>query len=119
MTECTPCTALRAFTEFVPGFGQVHGDPDSKDNKMPNVPNGVIDKLVGEDKIEAPEAVAPEAQDDETEEKSYSDMSKEKLAKLATELGIMPETGSGVGGAVVKNDIVAALEKADSDSAPA
>ncbi|WP_417615311.1 hypothetical protein [Parasphingorhabdus sp.] len=121
MTECTPCKALRAFTEFVPGYGMVHGDPDSKDNKMPEVPNKAIDKLVGEDKIEAPEAEASVAKSQKAEkpkvEKAdgYSDMKVPQLEKLASDRGVMPVDGNGTGkdGKVIKADIVKALEDAD------
>ncbi|WP_066112345.1 MULTISPECIES: hypothetical protein [unclassified Blastomonas] len=58
------CMALRAFTQFVPGFGQVHGDPDNQDEavQFPMVPESHVDLLVDEGKIEAPEdePVAPE-----------------------------------------------------------
>lgn len=38
--------ALVAFTRFVPGHGQVHGDPDSSDEKarLPMVPEHLADK---------------------------------------------------------------------------
>lgn len=51
------CKALRAFTQFVPGHGQVHGDPDNKDERVsfPEVPESYVRFLVGEGKIEAPE----------------------------------------------------------------
>lgn len=55
----------------------------------------------------------------EPEETGYAAMSVPDLTELATELEVMPETGSGKDGAVVKSDIVAALEQADADSAPA
>lgn len=121
MIECTPCKALRAFTEFVPGYGQVHGDPDSNDNKMPKVPNKAIDKLVGEDKIEAPEAESAAAKSHKAEKpkaekaEGYGDMKVPALEKLATDRGVMPADGSGTGkdGKVIKADIVKALEDAE------
>jgi len=52
-----PCKALRAFTQFVPGFGQVHGDPDNQDERVsfPQVPESYVQFLADEGKIEAPE----------------------------------------------------------------
>lgn len=51
------CKALRAFTQFVPGHGQVHGDPDNRDERVrfPEVPESHVQFLVDENKIEAPE----------------------------------------------------------------
>jgi hypothetical protein len=50
------CRALVAFTQFVPGYGQVHGDPGSslKEAKNPDVPESVIQQLADEGRIEAP-----------------------------------------------------------------
>lgn len=52
------CMALRAFTQFVPGFGQVHGDPDNQDERVsfPEVPESYVQFLADEGKIEAPSA---------------------------------------------------------------
>lgn len=51
------CLALVAFTHFVAGFGMVHGDPDSDDDKAknPNVPEDAVEYLVESGKIEAPD----------------------------------------------------------------
>lgn len=56
------CEALVAFTEFVPSFGQVHGDPDSslKEAQKPEVPVGAIAKLVDEGRIKAPKGFKAE-----------------------------------------------------------
>ncbi len=56
------CTALVAFTHFVPGYGQVHGDPANSNPlaQAPEVPESAVQQLVDEGKISAPEA-APEA----------------------------------------------------------
>lgn len=135
MVDTTVCKALRAFTEFVPGYGQVHGDPNSKDSKKPKIPNYVIDKLVAEDKIEKPRGWVTADDLKEAENQAiadaldkhrslsnqlpYSEQDVESLKNLATERGIMPETGSGQNGAVLKADIVTALEQADADQAAA
>lgn len=137
MTDTTQCKALRSFTQFVSGYGQVHGDPDSKDNKKPDVPNSAIDLLVGEDKIAKPKGWITDAERKEAKEQAiqdalekqrlnaeslpYADREVYDLIKLATELEVMPAqgTGSGKDGNVVKSDVVAALEQADADSAPA
>lgn len=52
------CKALRAFTQFVPGHGQVHGDPDNQDERVsfPEVPESYVQFLVDEGKVEAPSA---------------------------------------------------------------
>lgn len=51
------CQALRAFTQFVPGHGQVHGDPDNQDEavQFPMVPESYVNHLAGEGKIQHPE----------------------------------------------------------------
>lgn len=43
--------ALKAFTHFVPGYGQVHGNPEADDAKVVKVPVGSVDQLVAEGKI--------------------------------------------------------------------
>lgn len=49
------CKALRAFTEFVSGFGMVHGDPDNQSEKarFPEMPEEAAVKLISEGKVEA------------------------------------------------------------------
>jgi hypothetical protein len=49
------CKALRVFTDFVPKFGMVHGDPDgsSERARFPSVPEDVAAKFVLEGKVEA------------------------------------------------------------------
>lgn len=56
------CKALRAFTQFVPGHGQVHGDPDNQDERVsfPEVPESYVQFLADEGKIEAPEPTLEE-----------------------------------------------------------
>lgn len=59
------CIALMAFTQFVPGYGQVHGDPDNSEAKEPEVPFDFVQKLIEENKVEAPDgwnAVEPETE---------------------------------------------------------
>ncbi len=48
MTETVKCKALQAFSLFVSGYGIVHGDPDSSDDKAtdPLVPVRAIAQLV-------------------------------------------------------------------------
>lgn len=60
MADTTPCKALESFSEFVFGYGVVHGDPDSTDKtaKTPAVPNHVIDHLVGRGVIASPKGRA-------------------------------------------------------------
>lgn len=50
------CKAKVAFTEFVSGYGQVHGDPDSSDVKArtPAIPVTIIERLSEAGKIVAP-----------------------------------------------------------------
>jgi hypothetical protein len=64
------CIALVAFTQFVPGFGQVHGDPDSSDERaqFPMVPEVMIEMLVEADKIDVPEESLPRAAEQITRE---------------------------------------------------
>lgn len=45
-------------------------------------------------------------------------LNKSELKDLAEELGVMPEEGSGADGAVLKEDIVAALEKNEPKAPP-
>ena len=70
MADTTPCKALEPFSEFVFGYGVVHGDPDSTDKtaKTPEVPNHVIDRLVGRGYIVAPKGWAPSSDDAPAEE---------------------------------------------------
>lgn len=59
------CTVLATFTQFVPGQGMVHGNPDADDAKTVQVPEEAVAGLVAEGKIKAPDgfevAVAPGA----------------------------------------------------------
>lgn len=43
--ETVACKALKAFTQFVPDYGQVHGDPEStlKEAKTPLVPVSMVE----------------------------------------------------------------------------
>lgn len=45
--ETIACKALVAFTQFVPEYGQVHGDPDSSDKEArnPKVPTDFVKKF--------------------------------------------------------------------------
>ena len=52
--ETIKCKALVAFTHHVPGFGQVHGDPDNKKAKTPDVPVNAVAWLVEHGRIEEP-----------------------------------------------------------------
>jgi hypothetical protein len=63
MVSTIKCVALAAFTHFAAGYGMVHGDPDSSDDKAknPEVPEDVVEYLVDSGKIEAPDVVAPSA----------------------------------------------------------
>lgn len=45
------CTALRAFTQYVPEYGMVHGNPDSEDSKNVGVPETVLALLIEEEKV--------------------------------------------------------------------
>lgn len=45
-------------------------------------------------------------------------MNKSELEELAEELGVMPEEGSGVDGAVLKEDLEAAVEAAQPKAPP-
>lgn len=60
------CKALVAFTQFVPEYGQVHGDPDSslKQAKTPEVPVSAIQQLADEGRIELPKGFKPEAEEE-------------------------------------------------------
>ncbi|EQA97282.1 hypothetical protein [Sphingobium sp. HDIP04] len=48
------CRALKAFTQFIAGYGQVHGDPGSSDEKarLPMVPEDAVAMLIEAGKIE-------------------------------------------------------------------
>lgn len=50
------CKALRVFTQFIPGYGQIHGNPDAKDAAKVRVPVDAVDTLVLEGKIEEPDS---------------------------------------------------------------
>ncbi len=54
--ETIACKALVTFTQFVPEYGQVHGDPDNslKKAKRPLVPVSHIVKFAEEGFIELP-----------------------------------------------------------------
>jgi hypothetical protein len=49
------CTVLATFTQFIPGRGMVHGNPDAEDAKTVQVPEEAVAGLVAEGKIEAPD----------------------------------------------------------------
>lgn len=55
--ETIACKALVAFTQFVPGYGQVHGDPESSDEaaRNPKVPVHYVDLIAANGGVEAPE----------------------------------------------------------------
>lgn len=59
------CAALMAFTQFVPGYGMVHGDPDNEGASEPEVPVTYIEQLEREGRIEPPAGWAGEAGDAE------------------------------------------------------
>jgi hypothetical protein len=54
--ETLACKALVAFTQFVPDYGQVHGDPDNKlkEAQNPLVPTSHIVKFADQGLIEIP-----------------------------------------------------------------
>jgi hypothetical protein len=54
--ETIACKALKAFTQFVPDYGQVHGDPEnsSKDAQKPLVPVTLVAALAEQGLIEMP-----------------------------------------------------------------
>jgi hypothetical protein len=60
------CKALVAFTQFVPDYGQVHGDPDSslKEAQKPEVPVSAIQQLADEGRIEAPKGFKADSADE-------------------------------------------------------
>lgn len=69
MTETVKCVAIACFTQFVPEYGMIHGDPDSSDKKAkePIVPDHVIARLVENGFIKAPKGfVDPNAPADES-----------------------------------------------------
>ena len=55
MTELVQATALVSFSKFVEGYGVVHGDPDSSDERAryPLVPASAFDELEAAAQIEA------------------------------------------------------------------
>lgn len=63
------CKALAVFTEFVSGHGMVHGNPDAKDAKLPEIPHSAVAKLTAAGMIEAPKNwVDPNVVDDAADE---------------------------------------------------
>lgn len=70
MAEATvKCKALAVFTEFVSGYGMVHGNPDAKDAKSVEVPHSVVAKLADAGVIEMPKGwVDPNAVDEAADE---------------------------------------------------
>lgn len=54
------CVALVAFTQFVAHYGQVHGNPDADDAREVDVPVDLVDQLVAEGKIAAPDDTVAE-----------------------------------------------------------
>jgi len=59
MASTIKCVALVAFTQFVSGYGMIHGNPDAKDAKFPLVPEDSVERFVEAGYIEAPEIEAP------------------------------------------------------------
>lgn len=53
MTATVRCTALTTFTQFVSGYGMVHGSPEADDAKNPVVPEHVVQRFVDEGYVEA------------------------------------------------------------------
>lgn len=105
--ETIACKALRSFTQFVPGYGQVHGDPDNSEATDPLIPVTYIDHLIFEDKIEEPagwtdrkaaEAAAehaaryPQSGDDNDEPSPFGMEHKGGGKWLITGPGVDPET---------------------------
>lgn len=81
------CQALRAFTQFVPGFGQVHGDPDNQEEavQFPMVPESHVQFLANEGKIEAPECLDAEPEvEKELEPRTVADGETLTAAPLFT-----------------------------------
>lgn len=56
MVETVKCKALVAFTQFVSGYGMIHGDPDSTDKAAnnPEVPVDEVAGLVARELVKAP-----------------------------------------------------------------
>jgi hypothetical protein len=63
MTKLVKCLALATFTQFITGYGQVHGDPDSTDERArePMIPDFAVNFLLGAGKIAVEEHDAPAA----------------------------------------------------------
>ena len=53
MTATVRCTTLTTFTQFVSGYGMVHGSPEADDAKNPVVPEHVVQRFVDEGYVEA------------------------------------------------------------------
>lgn len=63
--ETIICEARSVFTEFVSGYGMVHGDPDSSDGAATNpaIPVSIVQRLTDGRVIKKPKGwVAPEAE---------------------------------------------------------
>lgn len=62
------CVARKAFTKFVPGYGQVHGDPEGvEEARVVDVPVDYVDELVQAgnliDPFDEPEEIADDDDD--------------------------------------------------------
>lgn len=79
MAETIACAALVAFTRFVSGHGIVHGDPDNKDAKKPNVPVEKIVEWHDEGLIKAPKAFLSEVKA-EAEQVADADLAARQAA---------------------------------------
>lgn len=100
-----PLTAVQNYSPgrvHVPGYGFVQpGERADLDAQHP-----AVAQLLEFGTFAAPEA-APESQ--------YASMPKEDLAELAEDRGLEVQ-GTGSGGNIVKNDLVAALDAADANT---
>ena len=63
MAETVTCKALVAFTQFVSGYGMVHGDPDSSDKAAthPAIPVEEVARFVKSELVKAPKGFIEEA----------------------------------------------------------
>ena len=64
MTQTLKCAALSCFTRFIPGYGQVHANPESsiEADHFVELPEGHALMLADEGLIELPEGQASDAE---------------------------------------------------------
>lgn len=95
MVETVKCKALVAFTRYVSGYGQVHGDPDSKLKAAvtPEVPVEAVTRFVEDGFVAAPKGFLEALEKDATQE--ADEVAATELAAREAAAAAAAEAGNG------------------------